>query len=79
MTNVVHLNLVRPATAEDVVRTNAVLAGARKAKLTECIVLGYTPEGHLYGASTHGPGDTLWLLEQFKLWMLDGCPAPEAD
>lgn len=75
--NVVKLQLVEGVGSNFKVRTNGVLAGARKAKLTECLVIGFTPEGDLYGASTEGPGDTMWLIEAFKKWLLEGCPSEE--
>ena len=50
-----------------------VLNGA-KGKLDECVVLGFDKQGDLYAASTEGPGDTLWLIEQAKAWILNGCP-----
>lgn len=51
-----------------------VLAGARAAKLTEVVVIGYHEDGSLYAASTEGPGDALWTLESGNLWLLEGCP-----
>lgn len=45
---------------------NAVLAGARKARLTGVVVIGYEPDGALYFASTDGPAETLWALEEAK-------------
>lgn len=50
-----------------------VLNGA-KGKLDTVVVLGYDKEGELYAASTDGPGDTLWLIESAKAWILAGCP-----
>jgi hypothetical protein len=49
-----------------------VLSGARKVGLDECVVLGYGQDGEIYAASTEGPGDTLWLMEQAKAWLLRG-------
>ena len=49
-----------------------VLNGARKVGLDECVVLGYDLNGDIYAASTEGPGDTLWLMEQAKRWLLNG-------
>ncbi len=49
-----------------------VLNGARKVGLDECVVLGYDLNGDLYAASTEGPGDTLWLMEAAKAWLLRG-------
>lgn len=49
-----------------------VLSGARKVGLDECVVLGYDLNGDLYAVSTEGPGDTLWLMEQAKRWLLNG-------
>lgn len=77
--NVVKLQLVSGVGEGRRIRVNGVLAGARKAKLTECVVIGYTPEGDLYGASSEGPGDTMWLVEAFKKWLLEGCPAEEVE
>ena len=54
-----------------------VLAGARKANLDECVVLGFDQNGDIFAASTEGPGDTMWLIEQSKRWLLDGCPSDD--
>lgn len=56
------------------VSASRVLAGARAAKLTDVVVLGYHEDGRLYAASTEGPGDALWTIESGKLWPLEGCP-----
>jgi len=72
----VKLRLVKGVVRNFKVRTNAVLAGARN-KLRECVVLGYTHDGELYAASSEGPGDTVWLMEHAKKWLLDGCPQDE--
>lgn len=56
------------------IAAHRVLAGARAAKLCDVVVLGYDEEGGLYASSTEGPGDTMWLIEQAKAWLLEGCP-----
>lgn len=74
---VVKLKLASGVGAGVKVSTNKVLRGARAAGLTECLVIGTAPDGSLYGASTEGPADTLWLVEFFKNWLLNGCPEDE--
>lgn len=54
------------------VGVNRVLAGARRAGLTEVFVCGYDKDGLLYVASSEGPGDTMWLIEAAKLHLLNG-------
>lgn len=40
---------------------------------TEVLVLGWTPEGDFYAASSTGDGGTLlWWLERFKYALLSG-------
>jgi hypothetical protein len=71
MSNVVALKpeLVGPGRKLEAAR---ILAGARRAKLDEAVVFGYDKDGELYVASTEGPGDTMWLLEAAKLFLLNG-------
>lgn len=73
---VVKLKLVGDCGAGRKVASNRVLAAARS-KLNEVVVLGYTHDGGIYAASSSGPGDTLWLIEHAKKWLLDGCPADD--
>lgn len=74
MDNVVHLKLVKGCGNGHVVPPSRVLAGGRAAGLTDVVVLGYDADGALYAGSSHGAADTLWLIEQAKIWLLDGCP-----
>lgn len=73
---VVKLKLVNGVGRNAKVAANRVLAGAR-GKLREVVVIGYTLDGDIYAASSEGPGDTVWLIEQAKRWILEGCPADE--
>ena len=59
------------------IKAAKVLSGARKADLDECVVLGYDQSGGIYASSTEGAPDTIWLIEQAKKWILDGCPADD--
>lgn len=70
---VVKLKLVKGVGSGAKLAANRVLSGAR-GKLNEVVVLGYTHDGDLYAASSNGPGDTMWLIEHAKKWLLDGCP-----
>ncbi len=54
------------------VGVNRVLAGGRRAELTEVVVFGYRKDGSLYVAGSEGPGDTMWLIEAAKLHLLNG-------
>lgn len=74
MSNVVHLKLVEGVGNGAVMPVNRVLAGARAAGLTDVVVLGYDADGDIYAGASHGAADTLWLIEQVKRWLLDGCP-----
>lgn len=74
VSNVVKLKLVNGVGSRTKIAANKVLSGAR-GKLTDCVVLGYTTDGDLYAASTDGPGDTMWLIEHAKKWLLEGCPS----
>jgi len=46
-----------------------------KGKLTHCIVIGYDEHGELYTAATHDANQTVFMLEQAKVWLVRGCPA----
>jgi hypothetical protein len=49
-----------------------VLTEADKAKLTDVVIMGYTPDGEMYFASSlANGGDVLWLMEQAKKVLLD--------
>lgn len=76
--NVVKLRLVDGCGNGAVVPVNRVLAGGRAAGLTDCVVLGYCEDGSIYASSSHGAPDTVWLMEQAKRWILEGCPAQDA-
>lgn len=58
-------------------KASRLLGAARRENLDECIVLGYDQDGKIYAASTEGAPDTLWLMEQAKKWILDGCPSDD--
>lgn len=71
---IIKLKLVEGCGSGAVVPVNKVLAGARASKLTDVVVMGYTEDGMLYAASSHGAADTNWLIDQTKAWILAGCP-----
>lgn len=70
----------RPATA-DVVRLDMVtsldvpaalvLAAAMESDLSEVVILGYSPQGEYFAASSPDGADVLWLLERCKRRLLN--------
>lgn len=52
------------------VAADAVLNGA-KGLLREAVVMGLTPDGEVYLASTHGPAETLWALERARHFLME--------
>lgn len=73
MSNVVKLDVIQGGGSP--VPVNRVLASARATGLTDVVVLGYDADGCMCAFASHGAGDTLWLIEQGKKWLLEGCPA----
>ena len=51
---------------------DTVLEEAR-GQLQEVVVIGYDQDGEIYVAGSEGPGDTMWLIEACKLFLLNGC------
>lgn len=74
MTNVLPFRVIEGGGSDAIVPVNRVLAGARKADLTDVVVLGFDADGMVFAASSHGPGDTNWLIDVGKNWILQGCP-----
>lgn len=44
--------------------------GAAKGELREAVVIGFRADGALYVAGSHGPRETLWLLERAKHYLM---------
>lgn len=53
------------------VEINNVLAGARKAKLDSVVVVGESPDGNLYIASSHGIESAYFTLGQAMARMVE--------
>lgn len=66
--------VVRPVTGAVgpgiAIAPDAVLDGA-KGKLREAAVVGFTPDGETYVASTEGPTETLWFLERARCFLME--------
>jgi hypothetical protein len=56
-------------------KTNSILAGARKAGLVECTVIGTQPDGNFYITSTEGHAEVIMAMRFAEFWLFSNALA----